>query len=69
MKVWLQYQSNFSQSKSEARLFHNNFMQKFLSSYNYHQRAIKFFISRNKNDFVEFIIAVSSDKYAVIFCS
>ena len=44
-------------------------MQNFLSSYHYHQCAIKFIISRNENDFFEFIIAVSSDKYAVIFWS
>ena len=44
-------------------------MQNFLSSYHYHQCAIKFIISWNENDFFEFIIAVSSDKYAVIFWS
>ena len=42
-------------------------MQNFLSSYHYHQCAIKFIISWNENDFFESIIAVSSDKYAVIF--
>ena len=44
-------------------------MQNFLSTYHYHQCAIKFIISWNENDFFEFIIAVSSDKYAVIFWS
>ena len=44
-------------------------MQNFLSSYHYHQRAIKFIISWNENDFFESIIAVSSDKHAVIFWS
>ena len=43
-------------------------MQNFLSSH-HHLCTIKFIISWNKNDFFEFIIAVSSDKYAVIFWS